>query len=77
MRASRRRIQAKEASHVLPRFLPGENTLLFTVRPHLWGARSHIETLSLDTGERKVLIEDGADARFVASGHLVYLTRAS
>ncbi len=49
-----------------------ERTPSCSLSPHSWGARSHIETLSLDTGERKVLIEDGADARFVTTGHIVF-----
>jgi Tol biopolymer transport system component len=32
---------------------------------------------TLDTGERKTLIEGGADARYVASGHLVYVRRGT
>ena len=32
---------------------------------------------SLTTGERKVLIEGGADARFVSTGHLVFLPRGT
>ena len=28
---------------------------------------------ALDTGEEKVLIENGADARYASSGHLVFL----
>ena len=32
---------------------------------------------SLTTGNRKVLVEGGADARFVAPGHLVYLRRGT
>ena len=69
--------RTKEASHVLPWFLPGGKSLLFTVKPHLWGTHSRIEVLSLDTGRRKVLIEDGADARFVPTGHVVYLSEGT
>jgi hypothetical protein len=29
----------------------------------------------LGTGERKILVDDAADARYVATGHLVFLRR--
>jgi serine/threonine-protein kinase len=64
---------AKEATHRLPHFLPGGKTVLFTVMPHLWGTRGHIEALSLDSGRRKVLVEDGMDARYSPTGHLIYV----
>lgn len=64
---------AKEASHRLPYFLPGAKAVLFTVMPHIFGTRSHIEILSLESGKRKVLIDEGADARYVPTGHLVYM----
>jgi serine/threonine-protein kinase len=64
---------AKEASHVLPYFLPGGKALLFTAKPHMWGTRSNIELFSINTGQRKALIENGADARYVPTGHVVFL----
>jgi serine/threonine-protein kinase len=64
-----------EVSHRLPHFLPDGRTVLFTVTKR--GFPSWDDTLivaqSLATGDRKVLIEGGADARFVSTGHLVYL----
>jgi len=63
----------KEASHRLPQFLPNGKALLFTVMPLTQGTQAHIEVLSLESGTRKVLIEEGADARYVSTGHLVYV----
>jgi hypothetical protein len=63
----------KEATHRLPQFLPGGKAALFTVMPFFAGTQARIEALLLDSGKRKVLIEDGADARFVSTGHLVFL----
>jgi len=63
----------KEATHRLPQFLPGGKAVLFTVMPFYLGAQARIEALQLDSGKRIVLIEDGADARFVPTGHLVFL----
>jgi serine/threonine-protein kinase len=63
----------KEATHRLPHFLPGGKAVLFTVMPHLWGTYGHIEALSLDSGQRKVLVQDGMDARYSPTGHLIFL----
>jgi Tol biopolymer transport system component len=68
---------AKEASHVLPYFLPGGKALLFTVKPHSWGTESNIEIFSFKTGQRKLLIEDGADGRYVPTGHIVFLRKGT
>ena len=35
--------------------------------------KANIAVQSLATGERKVLIEGGADARYIPTGHLVYM----
>ena len=37
--------------------------------------RSQIEAVSLATGERRVVVEDAADARYVPTGHLVFARR--
>ncbi|MCG6927560.1 MAG: serine/threonine-protein kinase [Acidobacteria bacterium] len=65
-----------EVSHRLPFVLPGGDVLLFTVRKRLftWGDEE-IVAQRLATGERKVLLLDAADARYVPSGHLVFLRR--
>ncbi|MEP7247037.1 MAG: protein kinase [Gammaproteobacteria bacterium] len=62
-----------------PQILPGDGALLFTVAPGAAAAGgdqwANARTLvqSLKTGERKTLIEGGADARYVPTGHLVYV----
>jgi len=50
--------------------------LLYTVRKRLWSWGDE-ETVAhtLATGERKVLLRDAADARYVSTGHLVFLRR--
>jgi len=73
--ASLTRLQPGEVSHRLPYVLPGSRWVLFTVRAttFLWGTEQ-VVAQSLSTGERKTLLERGAvDARFVPTGHLVYL----
>ena len=59
-----------ELDYHFPRLLPGGESLIFTL--HDRDRRFHIETLSLTSGARKVLIEDAFDARYVPTGHLVY-----
>ena len=61
-----------ESSHRLPHVLPGAKAVLFTVLRHQGWSGPQIFVLSLETGERKLLIEDGTDARYVPTGHLVY-----
>ncbi len=58
-----------ETGHYFPQLLPGGKAVLFIV---LAAGPDRIEVLSLETGERKVLIEGGTDVRYVPTGHLVY-----
>ena len=52
--------------------------MLFTVlRESLMSNSRDIAVKSLETGERKVLIERGSDGRYVASGHLVFAREAA
>ena len=67
----------KEATHRLPHTLPGGKALVFTSMPSQFGVEARIELLSLETGKRKVLIEDGADARYVPTGHLIFVRRGA
>jgi eukaryotic-like serine/threonine-protein kinase len=61
-----------DRAHMWPNVLPGASGIVFTV----WTGRSfneaRIEGLSFKTGRRRVLIEGGADARYVANGYLAY-----
>ncbi len=56
----------KGERHLLPQPLPGGRALLFTAPPN-------VALLSLDTGERRTILEGAADARYVDTGHLVYM----
>ena len=55
--------------HLLPQLLPGGKTLLFTAPPN-------VMVLDLATGEQRELT-DGGDARYVDTGHLVYMKRGT
>jgi serine/threonine-protein kinase len=63
-----------EARYVLPRLLPGGKWLMFTALPTIndWQT-TRVVAQSLETGDRKVLLEGAADARYVPTGHLVYM----
>lgn len=56
-----------------PQFLPGGQAVLFTFASagSTWN-QAQIVVQSLNTGERRVLVEGGTDARYVPTGHLVY-----
>src|SRR5206468_2880314 len=56
----------KNGRLLLPQLLPGAKNLLSTSPPK-------IVVRSLDSGEERTIIEDGADARYVRTGHLVYM----
>jgi serine/threonine protein kinase len=58
-----------------PQVLPGGQHVLFTLAkgtaPDRWD-KAHIVVQTLKSGQRKTLIEGGADARYVPTGHIVY-----
>jgi len=64
----------KNEFHHGPQILPGGKAVLFTIRPSStisWN-NAQIVVQSLETGERRVLVEGGIDARYLPTGHLVY-----
>ncbi len=60
----------RELDHHSPTLLPGGKALLFTLHAH--DGRFNVAVETLAKGERKLLIESAYDARYVASGHLVF-----
>ena len=71
--------QPGEFSHRLPQLLPDGQTVLFTSTNTGFPSwdDTRIVAQSLATGQQKVLIEGGADARYVKTGHLVYMRRGT
>lgn len=62
-----------EADHVWPEILPGGQAVLFTITATTGRLdQAQIAVLDLRTGTVRVLIRGGSDARYAASGHLVY-----
>ncbi len=59
-----------ELQYFSPEILPGGKTVLFTI----WLGDTSFQTavLSLETGERKVLLKGGRQAHYAPTGHLVY-----
>jgi serine/threonine-protein kinase len=65
-----------EYSLRLPHVLPGGKVVLFTrlTTAFRWDD-AQIVSRSLENGQQKVLLNDAADARYVATGHLVFVRR--
>ena len=63
-----------EFSHRWPEILPGGKAVLFTIWTGAGGSfdSARVDVLSLQTGERRVLVQGGAYGRYESSGHLVY-----
>jgi serine/threonine-protein kinase len=60
-----------ELGHWWPSALPGGRAVLFTIETES-PQNAQIAVLDLQTGQHKTLLRGGTDARYVASGHLVY-----
>ena len=67
----------EEYSHRLPSCLPNGKAVLFTVMRHLWDSKPWLALLRLDTRDWRVLLLDAADARYVPTGHLVFLRQGT
>lgn len=63
---------AGELSHLWPQLLPGGKALLFTVIRGDVSEGFDIAAQSLETGERRILIEGGTTPRYTPTGHLIY-----
>jgi serine/threonine-protein kinase len=62
-----------EASHRLPHFLPDGESVLFTIMREGLDTQPRVALLDLRTREWRVLLGDAADARYVPTGHLVFI----
>jgi serine/threonine-protein kinase len=63
----------RDQQALAPQMLPDGKSVLFSLRKtsESWD-KAQIVMQTIATGERKVLIEGGADGRYLPSGHLVY-----
>ncbi|MBI4905463.1 MAG: protein kinase [Acidobacteria bacterium] len=67
----------KEVTHRWPQALPSGNAILFTAgssQTNFDAANIEVQTIN---GGRKLLIEGGTFARYLPSGHLLYVNRAT
>jgi serine/threonine-protein kinase len=67
----------EESSHRLPSWLPNGKAVLFTVMRHYFDSQPRLALLRLDTREWRVLLPDAADAKYVSTGHLVFLRQGT
>ncbi len=67
-----------EATHRWPHFLPGGKMALFTIHD-LSGdyEKARIGVVSTETGQTRILLEGGSDARYLPGGYLIYLRAAT
>jgi len=65
--------ERQESGHRLPHFLPDGKGVLFTVVRHPWDLQPRVAVLEPTKRQWRYLLEDAADARYVASGHVVFL----
>ena len=66
-----------EYGHRLPHYLPTGKAIVFTITEDYLDVRPRLAALELATRKWRVLLEDAADARYVASGHLVFLRQGT
>jgi serine/threonine-protein kinase len=69
---------AKEVGHRWPQWLPGGRAVLFTsARGESPDIEISIETVEVATGERKVIHRGGQYARYVPTGHILFVQDAT
>ncbi|MCK5353217.1 PD40 domain-containing protein, partial [bacterium] len=61
-----------EYSHRWPQFLPGGKAVLFTIDTGGSFDEARIAMLSLETGDVRVLLDGGTNARYSPTGHIVF-----
>jgi serine/threonine-protein kinase len=61
-----------ESDLEFPSFLPGGRTLLFTVWRGLLTETAALGVLDLDSGERRIVLENASHGRYLPTGHLVF-----
>ncbi len=67
----------EEYGHRLPFWLPNGKAVLFTITRNDWDRQPCLALLRPDKGDWRVLLEDAADARYVPTGHLVFLRQGT
>ena len=71
-------LKAEERRHGWPDLLPDGSAIIYSVRRDTGSYHDgYIVARSLETGEERTIIPSGYHARYVTSGHIVYLSRAT
>jgi serine/threonine-protein kinase len=63
----------EESSHRLPSWLRNGKAVFFSVMKHSFDTHPSLSLFRLDTHEWQALLPDAANARYVSTGHLVFL----
>jgi len=66
-----------EFAHRLPHCLLAGKGILFTIMRHPWDKEPCVAVLDLLTRKWRVLLDDAADARYMANGHLAFLRQGT
>ena len=67
----------EEYSHRLPSWLPDGKAVLFTVMRNYADRQPWLALLRVNTREWHILLSDAADAKYVPTGHLVFLRQGT
>ena len=67
----------EEYSHRLPHWLPDGKGVLFTIMSEAYDLQPRIALLDLKTRKWRISMGDAADARYVSTGHLVFLRQGT
>src|SRR5262249_31007626 len=68
-----------EATHRWPEILPGGEAVIFTTHTKTLGGfdQADIDVLNLREGRRKTLLRGGMHARYLPTGHLLFLRQGT
>jgi len=69
--------QEGELSHRWPEILPDGKSVLFTIDTGMGGDAKHIAVYSMASGEQRILIKKGTDARFALNGYIIFIRGGS
>ena len=66
-------IEDRGGHYLWPSFLPGGKWVLATIRHGRTVVGAEIAVVHSETGQSRILIENGANARYVPTGHLIFV----
>jgi serine/threonine protein kinase len=69
--------EQEEVSHRLPFHLPDGKGILFTIIRHDSDLEPRVAILDSTTRKWRILLEDASDARYIPTGHIVFMRRGT